>query len=35
MQPVTTPLQSMLKEEHYRLVHPDTMALKPVILNKM
>ena len=35
MQPVTTRLQGMLKEEHYRLVHPDTMALKPVILSKM
>ena len=33
MQPATICLQSMLKE-HYRLVHPDAKALKPVILKK-
>ena len=31
MQPATIRLQSMLKKEHYRLVHPDAKALKPVI----
>ena len=33
MQPATRRLQSMLKE-HYRLVHPDAKALKPVIIKR-
>ena len=33
MQPAARRLQSMLKE-HYRLVHPDAKALKPVIKRK-
>ena len=33
MQPATIRLQSMLKE-HYRLVHPEAKALKPVILKR-
>ena len=32
-QPATRHLQGMLKE-HYRLVHPDTKALKPAILKR-
>ena len=31
--PATRRLQSMLKE-HYRLVHPDAKALKPVIIKR-
>ena len=34
MQPVTIRLQSMLKKEHYRLVHPDAKALKPVNIQR-
>ena len=33
MQPTTRRLQNMLKE-HYRLVHPDAKALKPVIIKR-
>ena len=33
MQPATRRLQNMLKE-HYRLVHPDAKALKPVIIKR-
>ena len=33
MKPVTRRLQSMLKE-YYRLVHPDTKALKPLIIKR-
>ena len=34
MQPATIRLQSMLKKEHYRLVHPDAKALEHVILKR-
>ena len=33
MQPAMRRLESMLKQ-HYSLVHPDAMALKPVILKR-
>ena len=33
IKPATRHLQSMLKE-HYRLIHPDAKALKPVIIKK-
>ena len=33
MKPATRRLQSMLKE-HYRLVHPDAKALKPIIMRR-